>query len=309
MLRRQMKERVEKRERVKAEIAAEEATASGLADESGTIIDSVTSAGLQQTRDEYRSRIDVFENAFRKIKEATGVSDVREVIQKVVNQESTAENLMQLTKENQGRIENLKSRRDSLKARVEDMKYSGPGEGHRRKMVDDHEKLLAASAVQLERAKNKYGRIAKVHISAKAGVAHLQNKLRNTADDEGISMVPMKDDTVVEVLEVCNRVMAAAIAHIQLVNGEPATGSSALQLVDTGSTAGEDQFLLEARPFNQRVVLPGAHDRTESEREEAADLDEDAITRERVKKSATKIVVKEEKKRAQTKSRQGGGDS
>lgn len=33
--------------------------------------------------------------------QATGVSDVNEVIQKMVSQESTAENLMLLTKENQ----------------------------------------------------------------------------------------------------------------------------------------------------------------------------------------------------------------
>eukprot|EP00952_Eustigmatos_sp_NYUAD-ZCMA_P012924 51642-Eustigmatos_ZCMA.PRE.1 len=48
-----------------------------------------------------KTKLDIFENAFRKIKEATGVSDVNEVIQKVVNQEGTTENLMMLTKENQ----------------------------------------------------------------------------------------------------------------------------------------------------------------------------------------------------------------
>ena len=48
-----------------------------------------------------KTKLDIFENAFRKIKEATGVSDVNEVIQKIVNQEGTTENLMMLTKENQ----------------------------------------------------------------------------------------------------------------------------------------------------------------------------------------------------------------
>lgn len=50
-----------------------------------------------------KTKLDIFENAFRKIKEATGVSDVNEVIQKIVNQEGTTENLLVLTKENQVR--------------------------------------------------------------------------------------------------------------------------------------------------------------------------------------------------------------
>ena len=49
---------------------------------------------------EARSKINIFENAFRKIKEATGVSDVNEVIQKITSQEGTTENLLSLTKEN-----------------------------------------------------------------------------------------------------------------------------------------------------------------------------------------------------------------
>ena len=51
------------------------------------------------------NKIDIFENAFRKIKEATGVSDVNEVIKKIEGQEGTSANLMSLTKENQARVE------------------------------------------------------------------------------------------------------------------------------------------------------------------------------------------------------------
>ena len=48
-----------------------------------------------------KTKLDIFENAFRKIKEATGVSDVNEVIQKIINQSGTTDSLMTLTKENQ----------------------------------------------------------------------------------------------------------------------------------------------------------------------------------------------------------------
>ncbi len=42
-----------------------------------------------QERKEFKAKIDIFDNAFRKIKGAMGVSDVNEVIQKIVSQEGT----------------------------------------------------------------------------------------------------------------------------------------------------------------------------------------------------------------------------
>ena len=48
-----------------------------------------------------------YEAAFRKIKEATGVGDVHEVIQKFVTQKDTEMNLMAMTREAQARIDQL----------------------------------------------------------------------------------------------------------------------------------------------------------------------------------------------------------
>ena len=40
---------------------------------------------------------------------------------------------------------------DGMKTKVEEIKYSGPGGGHRRKLVDDHEEQLTSSTTRLER--------------------------------------------------------------------------------------------------------------------------------------------------------------
>ena len=133
---------------------------------------------IAKERIETRNKIDIFENAFRKIKEATGVSDVNEVIQKIVSQEGTTENLISLTKENASKIETLNEQKRRLKSRVEAVKSSGVGGGHRRKMVDDHEDQLANSAARLERSRLKYERLSKGLIAMKAGVGHLQEKVR-----------------------------------------------------------------------------------------------------------------------------------
>ena len=56
----------------------------------------------------------MYESAFRKIKEATGVSDVNEVIQKIVSQEDTQNNLMELTRENQAKIEAMNEEKQTM---------------------------------------------------------------------------------------------------------------------------------------------------------------------------------------------------
>jgi len=56
---------------------------------------------------EERQKIQDYEEAFHRIKEATGVSDVNEVIQKFLTQEDTHKNLTSLTRENQSRIDQL----------------------------------------------------------------------------------------------------------------------------------------------------------------------------------------------------------
>ena len=72
-----------------------------------------------ETNAQENDNVNVFEDAFRKIKDATGVADVNEVIQKIVNQEDTQTNLMDLQKDNQTKIETLKGEKEKLKAKVE----------------------------------------------------------------------------------------------------------------------------------------------------------------------------------------------
>ena len=106
-LRRQMQDLISKRNKMRQEIIAQEAGDLGAEGEEtlkkAMAVNVMTSQRVTQERLEQKTKIDIFENAFRKIKEATGVSDVNEVIQKIISQEGTTENLMLLTKENQAK--------------------------------------------------------------------------------------------------------------------------------------------------------------------------------------------------------------
>jgi len=95
-----------------------------------------------QQRADQEHALNVYEIAFRKIKDATGVSNVNEVIRKVVGQESTTENLTSLTAQNQSKMEDLARLQDSMVVEVEKIKYSVPGSSKSAKSMDEQQELL-----------------------------------------------------------------------------------------------------------------------------------------------------------------------
>ena len=268
-------------------------------------MNAVSQKMVMNERIETRNKIDIFENAFRKIKEATGVSDVNEVIQKIVSQESTTENLISLTRENQGKIEALNELRRKVKMSVEDVKYSGVGGGHRRKMVDDHEDQLSNSAARLERSKLKYERLSKVITAMKAGIGHLQDKLEVVREDVGGKKHELGDDTVAEVLRECELVLNNVVRRIRagdddrkraemtgfsLSSGGAADkGKGGSSSSSSSSGPGEEiTNMSTSRPFNQRINLVSdeiefAHD-DNGGMGGLGDLDDEELTRDKVKR-------------------------
>merc|ERR1719393_745460 len=97
-----------------------------------------------------------YERAFTQIKEATGVIDANEVIQKFLTQEDTRKNLLNLTKDNHSTIEKLTEERRRLRLQVDDLKFSSGGSVGRRQQIDDFEKHLAEATEKFERNRGKF---------------------------------------------------------------------------------------------------------------------------------------------------------
>lgn len=87
-----------------------------------------------------------------------------------MGQERTSESLLALTGENATRSEALAAELTELRSLMEEVKYSGPGEAHWRKLVSEQEAQLEASAGRLESLQARHDRLAGVLVSAKAGV-------------------------------------------------------------------------------------------------------------------------------------------
>lgn len=343
-IRLEMSNRLDKRDKHKGAVVARESEDLSYEGES-QLKQSLMATMMQQgaageEKKEHRSKIDIFESAFRKIKEATGVSDVNEVIQKITSQESTTDNLLNLSKENQARLERLQAEHAVLKARVEELKYSGSGGGHRRKLVDDHEQNLVLASTKLERAKLKYERLAKVLIGVKAGVEHLVDKMESVREDDQVIVVT--DETIVEALQESEitlthllsqiKLSAAALPPANLLESSAPTKKqdarapgarrpTVKNVLANGMADGLDADILVARPFNQRIPLPGTDGLTAEELElddmggngsMLLDDTEEALSRDRVKRASSQVIMAQDKKKKRVlkkKFKESGNDS
>merc|ERR1712139_309672 len=110
--------------------------------------------------EEQKSKVADYEEAFHRIKEATGVADVNEVIQKFLTQEDTHKNLTSLTRENQSRIDHHLEERRKLRLQVEELKFSSGGNVGRRQVIDDFDTHLSEATEKFERNRGKFERMA-----------------------------------------------------------------------------------------------------------------------------------------------------
>ena len=77
------------------------------------------------TGEEQQQKISTYEEAFRKIKEATGVSDTKEVVHRFENQGETQRHLEELKRDSEKQIQRLTEEKEKLQQEFEEMKYSG----------------------------------------------------------------------------------------------------------------------------------------------------------------------------------------
>ena len=214
-----------------------------------------------------RNKIDIFEDAFRKIKEATGVSNVNEVINKIITQGNSTESLINLSRENQNKIESLHIQYRKLRVYIEDLKYANSSSGQYRKLLDDQENQLNDSKRKLDESQEKFEKLSKLLIVLKSGVGHLQDILEPLHADmtavpaeEELSVVlrtesaamnrkrnAVTDENVTYKLQEFQRM----IAHLLILLSNPNPTSTITNGIDTGTdTSATITPYISSKPFN-----------------------------------------------------------
>lgn len=204
----EVNQRMEQRERKRRELQLEAAGELNMDGEQNLIKNYVAqgfySASAEHELQMQKDKVTTYEEAFRRIKEATGIEDINEVIEKFLTQDETAANLTQLTKEAQARIEQLNDEKLHAKAKVEEMRYAGPGTFGSRRIVDEYDAKLSEANAKCEKNKKRYDKMTKLLVNAKAGIEHLADRLVGIKVADGMKL-DMTDETVLEVLLQCEQ--------------------------------------------------------------------------------------------------------
>jgi len=251
---------------------------------------------------EEQQKLGDYAEAFARIKEATGVSDVNEVIQKFLTQEDTHKNLTGLTRENQTRIDTLMEERRKLRLQVEELKFSSGGNVGRRQVIDDFETHLTEASEKYERNRTKFERMAKMLINMKAGIGHLSEKLNIIVLEGGEAPIEMSDETVEEVLQQCELKLSKLLARTR--DGEDADGRGKAIAMDDDAY---DEKLLAKSSSDVRVKLTDQEqDADDDDDDFGEDVDEDVWNRKHVKYNSEQIMEKQQTKQRKKSKKKGG---
>jgi len=300
----EMNQRLEQRERMlKKQQDLDKAGERQMKEMSTTAAD--TGGGLSNDfQQEERQKISDYEEAFHRIKEATGVSDVNEVIQKFLTQEDTHKNLTSLTRENQSRIDQLLEERRKLRLQVEELKFSSGGNVGRRQVIDDFETHLTEATEKFERNRGKFERMAKMLINMKAGIGHLAEKLTIISLEGGEAPIEMSDETVEEVLQQCELKLSKLMSRTRDLDDPDGRGR--------GVAMDDDRYeekLLAKSSSDVRVKLTDQEqDADDDDDDFEEEMDEDVWNRKHVKYNSEQIMEKQQtKNRKKAKGKKAGG--
>jgi hypothetical protein len=284
----EMNQRLEARERMLRQ-QQDLDKAGELAVKTTTAMAELASSMSHNEAEEEKQRMQDYEEAFRRIKEATGVLDVNEVIQKFLTQEETYNNLFSLSKDNQQKIDALVEEKQRMKQLVDELKYSAAGGAGRRQVGEDLERNLNEATAKCERNRAKYERFAKVLIDVKAGVDHIAAAVTNIRVDNE-APIEMNDDTVEEVLSQCELKLSKLLSLTQ-------TDPQQQKRIKMDSEQYTEKLLAKSQS-DIRVRLDGGdHDGDDDDDDDFEDdMDEDTWTRKHVKYNSEQICDRQQKK-------------
>jgi len=248
-------------------------------------------AAKRETHSE-EDRVNTYESAFRRIKEATGVSDVNEIIQKFLTQEDTLNRLNDLAKESQARIEQLTEERKRIQQKVVDAKMKSSSTAGNRRIVDEFEQLLSEAKVKSERIRTKYERLTKVMINVKAGIDHLGDKIHLALGRTASPRISTSNGPVIDSLKQCQKRLAIMLETVREQSGlDDMRGEE-----PSSFFAGPPEGTLELGADNIRIPLgPDVEAGDDDDEEEG--YDDDVLDRRTLKRSSQLLVENRQESR------------
>ncbi|XP_047434737.1 coiled-coil domain-containing protein 151 isoform X2 [Mugil cephalus] len=243
---------------------------------------------------EEEKAISAFEEAFRSIKEATGVTDIQEIVERFISQKETHQHLEKMKAENEEVVLQLKEQKEHLNQQFEDMKYSGEAKlSSDQQKVEECELQLRAQQQKCEAAQERLDWLVKTISTVRAGVEHLSDKLQHisVSADTVAEVRPDSDEFVVELITRCEMKLQQLSKELQ-----------GKDLAAIMKEMEEEEFYVRIEgklpEYNTRVKLPEDQslDRVDEE-EESEEEEADIISREALKRQSQLIIDSKSKKK------------
>uniref|UniRef100_A0A3Q3IRA0 ODAD1 central coiled coil region domain-containing protein n=1 Tax=Monopterus albus TaxID=43700 RepID=A0A3Q3IRA0_MONAL len=260
--------------------------------------DEVSSEALRTTTrmaGEEEKAISTFEEAFQRIKEATGVTDIQEIVERFISQKETHQNLEKLKVENEKVLQQLKEQKELSNQQFQDMKYSGEDQLSKdQQMLEECAQQLQAEQQKCNAAKEHLDWLVKTFSTVRAGVEHLAHKLQHIrlSEDTVAEVSPDSDEFVLELMTQCE--LKLQLLHEKLQEKDLAAIMKEME---------EEEFSVRIEgklpAYNTRVTFPEdqrldlSSDEDESEEDEA-----DIISREALKRQSQLIIESKSKKKS-----------
>ncbi|XP_060602544.1 outer dynein arm-docking complex subunit 3-like isoform X2 [Ruditapes philippinarum] len=204
--------------------------------------------------EEQQQKITTYEEAFKEIKEATGVSETMEVVHRFENQKETKIHLEELKKDNEKQITRLTEEKVKLRNEFEEMKYSGDAKlsgGER--MLEEFQNHLDKEEERRDTAEEQLHKASKNLVYVKAGVEHLADKLYHLKASKGhvpqAQIAPSSDEYVLDQLSTCEEKLLKLLEEL---DGED-INAVVKQMEEEEFNAGGEGKLPQ---YNTRVKLP-----------------------------------------------------
>jgi len=169
-------------------------------------------------------RVTNYEDAFRKIRDATGVADLNEVVMKFLTQEETKKQLQQLTSDAQQKLDKLTSQKNELTQKSEELKYSGSNASNR-KLADEFDAKLKKASGELDQALDGSLKLEKMIVELKAGISNLAEKVDGVrvAGFENICGADVAEAQLIDYLGQIENKLAKMVDFVESVTGRPSS--------------------------------------------------------------------------------------
>ncbi|XP_056606384.1 coiled-coil domain-containing protein 151 isoform X2 [Triplophysa dalaica] len=247
---------------------------------------------------EEEETMSAFEEAYQRIKDAIGVTDSQEIVDRFISQEESQKHLENMKAENERTLLQLNEEKNELQKHFQDIKYSGETKlSSEQQVLEECERHLRDEQQRLDAAKDRLEWLTRTLGSVRAGVQHLGDKLQHMplTKQPGPQLTPDSEEYVLQLLSDAEQKMILLKEDLQ---------GKDLATVMKEMEENEFQASMEEKlpQQNTRIQLPEAQklDLFDDEKERGED-EADVVTRAILKHRSQLIIDAKTKRRTRVK--------